>query len=151
GYACASKGLQVSADAEPFMKTPPPPARVDEALPYDYAYVKRWNSPMWWRVPTREEIASAEVLRSRRESERIAAEAALAGSKPGAKPKPAEPKPAEPKAAEPKPGERKPEESKPESSLPSLDDDEDAKPERAAPRMPGALSPRKDPLDDDTA
>ncbi|HET6585668.1 MAG TPA: L,D-transpeptidase family protein [Nannocystaceae bacterium] len=151
GYACASKGLQVSADSEPFMKTPPPPARVDEALPYDYAYVKRWNSAMWWRVPTREEIASAEVLRARRETERLAAEAALAGTKPGAKPK--EAKPAEAKPAEPKPAEPKPAEPKPESSLPSVDDDddEDAKPERAPPRMPGSLAPRKDPLDDDTA
>ena len=129
GYACASKGLTVSADREPFMKTPPPPARVDQPLPYEYAYVKRWNSPMWWRVPTREEIASAEVVRTQREAERIAAEAAAKGE-------PAKPvTPAKP-ATKPKP--EATDDAAP--ALPSVDDD-DAEPDAPkAPRMPGALA-----------
>jgi hypothetical protein len=140
GFACASKGLTVSADREPFMKTPPPPARVDQPLPYDYAYVKRWNSPMWWRVPTRDEAASAEVLRTRREAERIAAEAAIAGTqptkaptKPQTKPQSGEPKPATPS-------------DDPLSALPSVDDDTREAPKKAPPRMPGAMAePEREP------
>lgn len=134
GFACASKGLTVSRDKEPFMKTPPPPARVDQPLPYDYAYVKRWNSPMWWRVPSRDEVASAEVIRSQREAERIAAEAALEGTKPTKtpiKPKPVEAKPAEPSGDA-------------SSALPSVDDD--AREEPKGVRMPGALAePDREP------
>jgi len=35
GFACASKGLLVSEDKEPYMYLPPPPPRLDEPLPYD--------------------------------------------------------------------------------------------------------------------
>ncbi len=129
GFACASKGLTVSADREPFMKTPPPPARVDQPLPYEYAYVKRWNSPMWWRVPTRDEVASAEVVRTQREAERIAAEAAAKGE-------PA--KPTTPKPATPKP-KAEPADDDPLSGLPSVDDDAESDAPKA-PRMPGALA-----------
>jgi len=141
GFACASKGLVVSAEGEPFMKQPPPPARVDQPLPYEYAYVKRWNSPMWWRVPTREEVESAEALRSQLETERLAAEAA----KPGAKPK--SDAAAKPKA-EPKPAKSTEAANDDLSALPSVDDEPDApKPETKeprGPRMPGALSEPED-------
>ncbi len=89
GYACASKGLVVDRAREPFMQHAPPPPKVDEPLPYEYAYVKRWNTPMWWRVPTQDEVASAEALREVRERERIAAEAGVSGQ--AAKPEPSEP------------------------------------------------------------
>ncbi|HWB78361.1 MAG TPA: L,D-transpeptidase [Nannocystaceae bacterium] len=101
GYACVNKGLVVDAKAEPFMKTPPPPARLDEPLPYDYAYVRRWNAPMWWRVPTSEEVAAAEVLRTERELQRLADEAAAKGLPPPApKTKPADAPPSDAPADE---------------------------------------------------
>lgn len=75
GYACASKGLVVEADRPPPMKYPPPVPRHDQALPYDYGFVRRWNSPMWWRIPSDQEISASEVQRVTRESERLAAKA----------------------------------------------------------------------------
>jgi len=72
GYVCASKGWVVDADKPPFMQGPPS-ARLDEAHPYDYGYVRRWNSPMWWRIPTAEEIKAAVLHRAIREAERVGA------------------------------------------------------------------------------
>jgi lipoprotein-anchoring transpeptidase ErfK/SrfK len=71
GYACASKGLVVSTDGPPFAKNLPAPAKIETPMPYEYAYVRRWNSPMWWRVPTQAEIAEVETLRAEREAERL--------------------------------------------------------------------------------
>lgn len=75
GYACASKGLVVDADRPPPMKYPPPSPRLDQGHPYDYAFVRRWNSPMWWRIPTDQELAAMEIQRAARENERLAAKA----------------------------------------------------------------------------
>ncbi len=60
GYACASKGLLVDADKEPYMYLPPPPPRVDEPLPYDYGTIAKDGTPMWWRVPDRDEVMLAQ-------------------------------------------------------------------------------------------
>ena len=70
GYACASKGLVVDAKRPPYFPKPPQAARLDQPLPYRYAYVKAWNSPMWWRIPTPEEQKQASALRSQREAAR---------------------------------------------------------------------------------
>ena len=70
GYACASKGLVVDTKRPPYMHKEPPPPRVEEPLPYDYAYVRKFNSPMWWRVPTAKELAYANEQRAIREAER---------------------------------------------------------------------------------
>ncbi|MCB9750171.1 MAG: L,D-transpeptidase family protein [Myxococcales bacterium] len=70
GYACASKGLVVASDKAPFMSYEPPPPRVDQALPYDYGYVRKWNAPMFWRVPNAKELEEAASQRAVRESER---------------------------------------------------------------------------------
>ncbi|MCA9707356.1 MAG: SH3 domain-containing protein, partial [Myxococcales bacterium] len=59
GFACASKGLVVDAKRPPYLHRPPPPARLEQSLPYRYAYVRKWNSPMWWRIPTAPELAEA--------------------------------------------------------------------------------------------
>lgn len=91
GFACASKGLVVDADREPLLKNPPPAVRVDQPLPYEYAYVKRWNSPMWWRVPTPAEVTGAEAIRTTREQTRLAADAAAKGLPPPTKPTKPEP------------------------------------------------------------
>ncbi|HGG56871.1 MAG TPA: murein L,D-transpeptidase, partial [Nannocystis exedens] len=72
GYVCASKGWVVDAEKPPYMQEPPG-ARLDEALPYDYGYVRRWNSPMWWRIPTLEELKAATLHRAIREAERVGA------------------------------------------------------------------------------
>jgi hypothetical protein len=131
GFACASKGLVVDATREPPMPNPPPVARVDQPLPYDYAYVKRWNSPMFWRVPTPDEFAGAEALRTTREQQRLAAEAAAKGlPPPSAKtdaPKPDAPKPDAPTA----------EEKYGLSDLPSVDD-------APTPDAPKADAPKPD-------
>lgn len=73
GYACASKGLQVDPDKPPFMRYPPPSPRLDQGHPYSYGFVRKWNSPMWWRVPTDTELAAMGVQRAAREAERLAA------------------------------------------------------------------------------
>lgn len=70
GYACASKGLVVEADKPPFLNDPPPPPRKDEPFPYDWAYVKRWNSPMWWRPAKSEERKQAQLERAKLEAAR---------------------------------------------------------------------------------
>ncbi len=70
GYACASKGLMVSTDKAPYMSYVPPAPRVDQAMPYDYGYVRKWNAPMYWRVPTEKELEEAAAQRAVRESER---------------------------------------------------------------------------------
>jgi hypothetical protein len=72
GYACASKGLVVDADKAPPMKYPPPVPRLDQGHPYEYGFVRRWNSPMWWRIPTDQEISAMDSQRAVRESERLA-------------------------------------------------------------------------------
>jgi hypothetical protein len=141
GFACASKGLVVG-EREPPLPNPPPSAHTEQALPYDYAYVKRWNSPMWWRVPTPEEVTAAEVIRTTREQQRLADEAAAKGlPPPTTKPKATEPKATEPKATEPKATEPKATEPKATAgdaakdggtSLPSVDDDDSAPPKADA-------------------
>lgn len=75
GYACAGKGLVADPDKPPLMKYPPPVPRHDLAHPYEYGFVRRWNSPMWWRIPSDQEIAAGEVQRVAREAERLAAKA----------------------------------------------------------------------------
>jgi hypothetical protein len=67
GFACASKGLVVDREREPPLRHPPPAPRMDQALPYEYGFVRRWNSPMWWRVPTGEELQAMVVQREERE------------------------------------------------------------------------------------
>lgn len=122
GYACVNKGLVVDASREPFMQHPPPAPRLDEPLPYDYAYVKRWNAPMWWRVPTPPEVAAAEELRAEREAQRLAAEAAAKGI---VAPKKADEPAASDGAAGEKPAGEKPAGEKDPgdlSALPSVDD-----------------------------
>lgn len=73
GYACASKGLLIEEEKPPVMRYPPPAPRLDQAHPYDYGFVRRWNSPMWWRIPTDQEISAMELQRQTREVERVAA------------------------------------------------------------------------------
>jgi len=76
GFACASKGLVVDAKRPPYFPKPPQAAQLDQPLPYRYAYVRKWNSPMWWRIPTAEEMARANELRAQRETVREAGAAA---------------------------------------------------------------------------
>ena len=97
GYACASKGLVVDPKKPPFMKDTPPPPKKDEPFPYEWAYVKRFNSPMWWRPPTRDEKKRAELDRAKLEAARTG-EPVENFLPEWAKPKP-EPKPAAPKGA----------------------------------------------------
>ncbi len=52
GFGCASKGLVVDREREVPSKYPPPAPRLDNPLPYDYGFVRNWNAPMWWRLPT---------------------------------------------------------------------------------------------------
>lgn len=70
GYACSGRGLVVEKSRAPFMKFPPKPPKLDQAFPYDYAFVKRWNSPMWWRIPTANELTEASKQRRVREAKR---------------------------------------------------------------------------------
>lgn len=94
GFACASKGLVVERDKEPYLHAEPPPPNLESPSPYEWAYVRKWNSPMWWRTPTSSELARATEERAIREAERTGEP--LPGSEP---PKPATPKPTTPKPA----------------------------------------------------
>ncbi|MCA9649378.1 MAG: L,D-transpeptidase family protein [Myxococcales bacterium] len=89
-YACASKGLTVDADKEPYMHQPPPRPRQDEPMPYDYAVVARDGTEMWWRPPDalERELAAEKYAM---QQEKLAAEAAAAAGEP---PPPPKPKPA---------------------------------------------------------
>ena len=69
GFACASKGLVVEKKP-PYMKYAPPPPRLEQAFPYDWAYVRKWNTPMWWRVPTAQELTIMKERRAVLEAER---------------------------------------------------------------------------------
>ena len=79
GFVCGNKGFVVERGKPPFMKYEIPKPRLDQAHPYPYGYVRRWNSPMWWRVPTDDELRAMEAQRAVRESERTGAPVAAAG------------------------------------------------------------------------
>lgn len=100
GYACASKGLVVDREREPPLRHPPPAPRMDQALPYEYGFVRRWNGPMWWRVPTGEELAAMVVQREEREKVR---KAELAAKKGGTEEPPLPGVATEPPTSEPEP------------------------------------------------
>jgi len=144
GFACAGKGLVVDPNRPPFMKFPPPAPSLNDPLPYTYGYVRRWNTPMWWRVPTADELARAKeqraVLEAEREAQLAAEEMAKKGGQAEAKqasPPDKEPakqaSPPDKEPAEPaSPPKKEPEEPKTPkaaapTSLPSLDEGEPAK------------------------
>ncbi len=106
GYACASKGLIVDPDKEPYMHMPPPPPRVDSPHPYDYAAVAKDGTPMWWRTVDNDErtLAQEKYIESLPPEERP------------------EPKPEQAKAAEGG-AEPKADDGTDLSKLPSLDDE----------------------------
>ena len=96
GFACTGRGLVVHAKREPFIKYPPPPPDKEAATPYQYAYVKQYNTPMWWRLPTAEERAEAARQRAKLEAARKGEPTGETPAKPKPKPKPkpdAAPKP----------------------------------------------------------
>jgi hypothetical protein len=70
GYACSGRGLVVDADRPPYLHRTPPPPDESAAMPYAYAYVRKWNSPMFYRIPNREEQAEATRRRALLEAER---------------------------------------------------------------------------------
>jgi hypothetical protein len=55
----------------PFMSYEPGPPRVAEPFPYDWAYVRQWNTPQWWQVPNAEQLVATRELRVIREAERV--------------------------------------------------------------------------------
>ena len=134
GYACASKGLVVEKGRDPYMHRPPPPPALDKPTPYEYAYVRRWNSPMYWRPPTAVEFAEAEKQRAIREAERE--------GKPPPGSEPAKPAGTATPAGTAMPGEagiagvktEAPAPKDPLKELPSVDE----KPKEAAPAKPAA-------------
>src|SRR5690606_40806930 len=69
GYACASRGLVVDTRA-PFMSYQPTAARLDQPFPYDWAYVREWNTPMWWQIPSAAALAATREKRAILEAER---------------------------------------------------------------------------------
>ena len=83
GFACASRGLVVDTRA-PFMSYQPAKPRLDEPYPYDWAYVREWNTPMWWQVPSSEALAATREKRAIREAERTGVP--LPGSSPAPSP-----------------------------------------------------------------
>ncbi len=92
GFACASKGLVVDREKEVPSKYPPPAPRLDHPLPYDYGFVRRWNSPMRWRMPSDAELTAMGVQRAELEKQRLAA-AKASGEKAELPSEPSEPLP----------------------------------------------------------
>jgi hypothetical protein len=86
GFACVGKGLLVG-EKEPYLHEPPPRPSIDDPLPYEYAYVRKWNTPMYWRVPTPEEQRVADerraVLEAQREGKPLPGETPPAAAAPG--------------------------------------------------------------------
>lgn len=70
GFVCASRGFVVDR-RPPFMKFPPPPPKLDSPNPYPWMFVRRWNSPMWWRLPSDGEWVTARRARALREARRL--------------------------------------------------------------------------------
>ncbi|MCX4243694.1 L,D-transpeptidase [Paraliomyxa miuraensis] len=94
GHACASKGLTVEADKEPYMYHPPPRPRIEEPMPYDYGAIARDGTETWWRPATAAERQLAAEKFALLQEEAAAAAAAAAGlpppppkAKPAPKPK----------------------------------------------------------------
>ncbi|MBN1772916.1 MAG: L,D-transpeptidase [Deltaproteobacteria bacterium] len=54
GFACAGKGLLIGAPLSGYLYVPPPPD-FDQPVPYRYARVRRNRTPVYKRLPTREE------------------------------------------------------------------------------------------------
>jgi hypothetical protein len=124
GYACASRGLVVGNDP-PYLHLTPPPPDMESALPYEYAYLRKWNTPMYWRVPTEAEREFAaktrRELEAKREGKPLPEEAPEAAEAEAEAPKIAQsdakklqelPAPDGAKPAEAKPTEAKPAEAK---------------------------------------
>jgi hypothetical protein len=146
GFSCVGKGLLVG-EKEPYLHDPPPGPTIDAALPYEYAYVRKWNTPMFWRVPTVEEQRIAEerraVLEAQREGKPLPGETPAATTPAGAKP--ADTKDAGDDAAPsvsdlpPPPGGSEPSKSEPSKSEPSK-----SEPAKPAPAKP-ATAPAEEP------
>ena len=149
GFVCASKGLNVDPDKDPYLYMPPPPPRIDAPIPYDYGVVVADGTPMWWKIPDAEDM----MLAAQKYRAIVAAEeakAAAAGppaSKPAARPtssgkstdspaSPDAPAPAEPSAdsppAAPLPGVADPEPPPPPVELTAEEKAEIARREAAA-------------------
>jgi len=134
GFVCASKGFLVDGDKPPYMYLPPPPARVEDPIPYDYGVVTRSGTPLWWKMVDAESIALATA--------RYEAELAVATADAAAK---APPNPS-PAAAAPSPSQRD-EPQEPAAELPGIDDAPEAPPptpeEAAAQRRAEAEAARR--------
>ncbi len=70
GYACVGRGLVVDRKRAPPLNTPATAPDKDAAFPYEYAFVKQWNTPMYWRPPTAKEREAAAMQRAERERAR---------------------------------------------------------------------------------
>lgn len=87
GYACVGRGLVVDGKREPRLHTPATAPDKDAAFPYQYAFVKQWNSPMYWRPPTAKEREAA--AKKRAELERARKGETPPAAAPAPKPEPA--------------------------------------------------------------
>lgn len=106
GFACG-KFLEVDPDRPPYLHRTPPPPRLEEPLPYDYGFVRKFNTPMWWKIPSADQYAEAHKQREVLEAERQGL------------PKPGE----EPTVAAAADDAADPSEATPASALPSVDDE----------------------------
>lgn len=98
GFACASKGFKVDKKP-PYYQPAPPPPNMEGPLPYEYAKVRKWNTPHFWRVPTKQEQEAAAEKRAMLEAQREGKP--LPEKKEPAKPAVAKPAPAPEAKAEP--------------------------------------------------
>ncbi|MEQ8457820.1 MAG: L,D-transpeptidase family protein [Sandaracinaceae bacterium] len=76
GFVCRGNGFALGERAQTFESSPVAPI-ADAALPYAYAWVGRDDVPQYWRVPSREEEATARawIERQRRRDEAASADA----------------------------------------------------------------------------
>ena len=130
GYACVGRGLVVDADRPPYMHRTPPPPDKSAALPYAYAFVRKWNSPMYYRIPDRQEQAEAnrqrEVLEAERNGEPPPGAQPKPGPEGGASDKPAASPSTPQDGVAPAEGSKAAKKSEAADALPSVTDDPDA-------------------------
>lgn len=61
GYICDGKGVNVSSESITFESSPPEP-RLNDAMPYDYKYVKRDGVAEYWKIPNEEEMLKTQTV-----------------------------------------------------------------------------------------
>lgn len=82
GFVCRGNGFALGSTPQSFEPSPVPPA-LEDALPYPYGWVAQNGTPLYWRLPTRdEERAVLEWIRAQHAASEAAGPAPTAQAEP---------------------------------------------------------------------